>query len=313
MILCADDYGISPAVSAGIIELIEEQRVSSVSCMVIGAHAATLLERLRPWRRQVEVGLHIVLTNDTPLTPLKPETGLTNAQGRFLSFPKLLCRAYQGGLASDAVRHEIATQLAAFEGVMGSLPDYLDGHQHVQQLPVIREAVVSSAEKVLARGRPCYVRVAAPPLSKRAVKRFCSSPKLAMGNLTLAIPGYSTRRLLDRCTIPHNRFLLGFYDYEGGSAFRDIFRLYLSMGPGEDDIFFCHSGYVDEELRQRDPLAASRTDALWFLQSSQCLELMEQRGVGLNTFFGRQGEEAPSSPSQDSDRPGAPTPAEHHG
>ncbi|MCP2821003.1 ChbG/HpnK family deacetylase, partial [Salmonella enterica subsp. enterica serovar Typhimurium] len=43
-------------------------------------------------------------------------------------------------LDASALRDEIATQCALFEDATGRAPDYVDGHQHVHQLPQIREA-----------------------------------------------------------------------------------------------------------------------------------------------------------------------------
>ena len=297
MILCADDYGISPAVSAGILELVEQRKISSVSCMVIGTHATQELAHLRRWNKQVEVGLHLVLTNDRPLSHLPPQTGLADAQGRFLSFPQLLRNAYRRSLDADTVSQEIAAQLACFESVMHVAPDYLDGHQHVQQLPVIREAVTRCAEHLVARRRRCYVRSAALPWTWLWGKGLFTSLKLAAANLAIAVPGRAMGRLLDQHTIPHNRFLLGFYSYEDGTAFEEIVRLYLSVQPRARDIFFCHPGYIDDALRRRDPLAASRLDALRFLQSPRCQEFLEERGIHVNTFFGdaEEGVEAPAS------------------
>jgi len=295
MILCADDYGMSPAVSQGIRELIEQGRISSASAMVIGTHAAEELGQLKRWRGQVEVGLHLTLTNDAPLSRLSPETGLTDARGRLLPFPRLLRNTYRGAVDGEAVRDELDAQLACFEHIMGSPPDYLDGHQHIQQLPVIRDVVARCAEGIAARAGRCYVRVAGLPMAWAWRMARAASPKLAMANLAIAYPGLAMQRLLARRGLRHNRFLLGFYDYEDGSRFEDIFRLYVSLRPQPQDVFFCHPGYVDQALRQRDPLAASRLDALTFLQSSRSQELLAASGVGINTFFVQAAEEAGAS------------------
>ncbi|MDP3303450.1 MAG: ChbG/HpnK family deacetylase, partial [Methylotenera sp.] len=35
LIVCADDYAQSPAIDAGIIQLIQQNRISAASCMVL--------------------------------------------------------------------------------------------------------------------------------------------------------------------------------------------------------------------------------------------------------------------------------------
>ena len=70
IILCADDYGISPAVSAAIRDLIARGRVNATSVMVAapsfnGAEAAALREAAGA---MAAIGLHVTLT--APFTPL---------------------------------------------------------------------------------------------------------------------------------------------------------------------------------------------------------------------------------------------------
>ena len=71
IILCADDYGISPAVSAAIRDLIGRRRINATSAMVVapsfsGAEADTL----RAAAHHAAIGLHLTLT--APFSPLSP-------------------------------------------------------------------------------------------------------------------------------------------------------------------------------------------------------------------------------------------------
>ena len=54
--------------------------------------------------------------------------------------------------------------------------------------------------------------------------------------------------------------------------------------PQENDIFFCHPGNVDQELRNRDSVVDSRIDVLEFLKSNDCMEMMRREDVKINTF-----------------------------
>ena len=68
--------------------------------------------------------------------------------------------------------------------------------------------------------------------------------------------------------------------------FADIFQAYLSIKPIVKDIYFCHPGYVDQKLRNRDSVIESREETLNFLKSDQCQEIMEHSKISLNTFDG---------------------------
>lgn len=286
MIICADDYGISPAVSAGIIELIEEKRISAASCMMLGSYSERAMAQLGLINSGIDVGLHLVLTDDRPLTQLDSKSGMVDTHGNLLPFSKLFIHSYKRSIDFNAVSREIEAQINRFKDQMGQAPDFIDGHQHVHQLPVIRKALANALRNLTKNHQNIYVRIARLPMRWLWTKGLIHSWKFAVGNFIISLPGRSTARLMREACVPSNRFLLGFCDYESGDRFETVFHRYLTLKPGQRDIFFCHPGYVDEELRRLDPVVDSRTDVLEFLRSSRCQIMMDESGVGLNTFFG---------------------------
>ncbi len=285
MIICADDYGISPAVSVGIIELIEHDKISATSCMMLGGSVGEMMQRLRPFADRVDIGLHLVLTDETPLSRLGVSSGLVDAEGDLLPFRRLLINCYKKVIDYQAVCNEIRAQLDLFVTLVGQQPDYIDGHQHTHQLPVVREAVANAIQYLQERNRRAYVRVAGLPTMWLLKTGLAYSSSFAFNNLMIGLPGKAMARLMDRSGVPRNRFLLGFYDYEGKRGFDTIVRLYLTLKPNDRDIFFCHPGYVDDELRSRDCVVDSRLDVLEFLKSSRIQQLMNEAGVRMNRFL----------------------------
>ncbi len=64
--LCADDYGISPAVNAAIRELIARARLNATSAMVVAescsaSEAAALAAATAPAGSRAAIGLHVTL------------------------------------------------------------------------------------------------------------------------------------------------------------------------------------------------------------------------------------------------------------
>jgi predicted glycoside hydrolase/deacetylase ChbG (UPF0249 family) len=287
MIICADDYGLSPAVNDGIIELLESKKISAVSCMMLGSDVELGIRQLQGLKKNFDLGLHLTLTNDQPLTKLKSESGLVDSQGCLLSFRELVKNTYKKKINYTQLTDEIIAQINRFKELTGHLPEYIDGHQHVQQLPLVRNAVVKIVNHLMKKNSKTniYIRVAKLPFTWLMTKGILNLRKFVLGNFMIILPGISTTHLLDRQNISHNRFLLGFYDYKTKN-FADIFKAYLSIKPVARDIFFCHPGYVDQRLRNRDSVIESRPESLNFLQSIQCQEIMEYSKVGLNTFDG---------------------------
>ncbi|HWV95686.1 MAG TPA: ChbG/HpnK family deacetylase, partial [Xanthobacteraceae bacterium] len=144
--LCADDYGISPGVNRAIRDLIARRRLNATSVMVVGPAVGrddvTALQAVAGRHGRCAIGLHAVLT--APFHPLtmhfKPLAG-----GQFLPLAKLLRVSLMRRLDSDIIRTEIGAQIARFVALFGRPPDYLDGHQHVQLFPQVRDAFLEAA------------------------------------------------------------------------------------------------------------------------------------------------------------------------
>ena len=135
IILCADDYGQNQAISQAIIELIKNDRLSATSCMTNSPLWPQHATWLSPLRSRADMGLHFNLTEGVPLSDR-----LKNAHG-FMPLSKLIIRAYWRLLNAAAIEEEFIAQLEAFRAAMGAYPDFIDGHQHVQQLPIISKII----------------------------------------------------------------------------------------------------------------------------------------------------------------------------
>lgn len=288
MILCADDYGISPGVSRGIRELIEAGRLSATGCMVGFSDLEEDMRQLRAYREQIDIGLHVVLTDHAPLSAPEREAGLRVDGGRLPSFGLLARRAYRGQLGRRALFRELAAQVERFVALMGFAPAFIDGHQHVQQLPGVRSAL---AEVIRGdrRLRDVYVRVGSRPLLSPATALANPSWSTFFGSHGIALPSAGARRVFRAAGIATNRYLLGYYPPEKGIAFSDVFTWYMRQRPSSDDIFFCHPGCVDPVLGTRDSMTDEREEVLAFLGSDEFDRCLEGSETAINRFGGIAG------------------------
>lgn len=125
--LTADDYGCHPAVDAAVLDLIDAGRLSGAACMTRAPGWTAAAAHIATRHGGAGFGLHLDFTEFSPARrDLWPLIVLSN--GRQLNLTQ--------------VRDEIATQCARFEDATGHAPDYIDGHQHVHQLPQIRDALI---------------------------------------------------------------------------------------------------------------------------------------------------------------------------
>jgi len=238
IVLCADDYGLSPGISRGIRELLATARLSATSCMTIYPEFAADGPKLRPYLDSADIGLHFTLTDtDRSLAAV--------AAGTFLRPPKL----------ADIIR-EVERQAELFEEIVGAPPAYIDGHQHIHLFPVIRDAVVEVAKKLGA-----YVRVTTESLDLALARRPAAAEAawLSLMSRTLA-------RLAQRNGVPTNNGFRGPRNFREKTEYRDLFCAMIA-GVGDGCIVMCHPGHSDAMLAERDNVLQARDEELRYFAS----------------------------------------------
>src|SRR5262249_22072492 len=110
--LCADDYGISPGVSAGLHDLIARERINATSVMVVTSHfnsdEAAALETLNAGKKRAAIGLHVTLT--APFSPVSVDFRPVR-KGRFLSLNDILRAAVARPVRPEKLVSEITAPL----------------------------------------------------------------------------------------------------------------------------------------------------------------------------------------------------------
>jgi predicted glycoside hydrolase/deacetylase ChbG (UPF0249 family) len=277
--LCADDYGISPGVNRAIRDLIARGRLNATSVMVVGPaigrdEVASLREAAANSPR-CAIGLHVTLT--APFRPLtmhfRPLDG-----GMFLSFPKLLRAGLARRLDPEIFAAEVKVQLAAFAGMFGRAPDFVDGHQHVQLYPQARDAVLSAVKDVAPAA---WVRQAgrSGSLARRLVAPKALF-KAVFKALFLDVLSAQFRRRAARAGIAFNPGFAGAYDFSRQTDFGGLMRQFLDGLP-EHGVIMCHPGFVDEILISLDPLTHQREREHAFLSGADFPRLLAENNVTL--------------------------------
>jgi predicted glycoside hydrolase/deacetylase ChbG (UPF0249 family) len=253
--LCADDYGLSPGVNRAIRALIERGRLNATSVMVvgpaIGRDEVSALQAAAAKSPRCAIGLHATLT--APFRPLtmhfQPVDG-----GQFPAFPKLLRAGLLRRLDPEIIRAELSVQLDAFSELFGRPPDFVDGHQHAQLFPQVRDGFLA-AVKHAAPG--AWVRQGGRdlPLAQRL-----GEPKA----LVLDLLSAQFRKRAARAGIAFNSGFAGAYDFSKGTDFAALMRRFLDRLP-DGGLVMCHPGFVDDILVSLDPLTKQREREYAFL------------------------------------------------
>jgi hypothetical protein len=270
--LCADDYGISPGVNRGIRDLIERGRLNATSVMVVGPAAGgdevAALQAAITKAARCAVGLHVTLS--APFRPLtmhfRPLDG-----GMFLSFSKLLRAGLFRLLDVEIVQAELVVQLAAFREKFGRNPDFVDGHQHVQLYPQVRDAFLAAVKQ---QAPNAWIRQAGRtlPLTTRL-----ASPKAFFLDALSA----QFRRRASAANIPFNPGFAGAYDFSRKPDFGALMQRFLDQLP-EGGVIMCHPGFVDDILIGLDPLTVQRESEYAYLAGEDFPRLLAANKVTLS-------------------------------
>lgn len=271
--LCADDYGLAPGVSDAILALIDLGRLQATGCMTGSPHWPHAAPLLRAMEGKADCGVHLTLTDQVPLGAM-PSLA---PGGRFPSLPELLKRSLTRRLDRAEIKAELLRQIDAFEEHFGRAPDFLDGHHHVHQMPVIGGVVLELWRERL--GGHGWVRSCVEPLP--AILRRGIDPIRAT---IISSLGLGFRRRLKALGVPHNTSFRGVYDFSGRVPFGQLFRRFTDT-PGPRALMMVHPGKVDEALRAADTLTAQREVELAFLASDACPLSLADRGISLRRLF----------------------------
>lgn len=221
VVVCGDDFGMNADIDEGMIALAAMRRISAVSCLALGPTFAANAARLAA--QDVDIGLHLNFseTLDPDAEPLP-------------SLRALILKAYAGLLDAAWIDAQLERQFDAFEAAFGRAPDYVDGHQHVHQLPGIRKRVLALLARRYGTQRP-WLRQTAPgmqsgiPLKESLKARVIG----ALGAAALAREARSSG-------LRTNRRLLGVYAFDGGKRrYARLLQTWL-FNAREGDLVMCH-------------------------------------------------------------------------
>ncbi len=146
LVLSADDFGYHAGIDAAVLDLAMKGRLTATSCLTMSPRWREAASTLTPAIRSlIDVGVHLDFTEfDRPMP-----------------WNRLAVGSLAGRLDTAWIRARIAAQLDAFENMLGTPPDYIDGHQHVHQLPQIRTEVLRELQRRYVANRP-WIRISQP-------------------------------------------------------------------------------------------------------------------------------------------------------
>ena len=274
LIVNADDYGRTASVSAGIRKAHRDGIVTSTTTMMNMPGIAAELQTALAECPQLGLGVHLVLTADSPLLPpdqIPSLIALSDGRplkGIFDAFPRLDALMKNADRLNTAeVKAEWRAQIEKFVHLTSRPPDHLDSHHHTSYLtPPLFGAMLE-----LAREYGCAIRL---PLADEADTGMIVSD---LPPLTFLRP-----MLLASTDVPRpDRFETRFYDEHATLAM--LHGIVDTLPEGVTELM-CHPGFADEQLAAISGYNRQRAAELAALTDPGLREHLRAAGVELISF-----------------------------
>ena len=245
VIINVDDLGLSEPVNEAVIRLAQMQRIQAASYMSqgsISAHAVRELHNLN-----IDIGLHLDLTGFNCVGSLK----------------HILLNSYLHLWPRTKIQNIINQQLNQFEDTIGQKPDFVDGHQHVHQFPVIRDILIRTLQQR-------YDNTVAMRITQPVQKNFKAL-------LIYHLGGRALKKILQKEHIAHNYAFAGVYDFNADvKQLASKWRQWLGAIPSEGAVIMCHPAIPSTSWHDEIKIARER-EWQWLSSDafSQCWQEMQ--------------------------------------
>jgi predicted glycoside hydrolase/deacetylase ChbG (UPF0249 family) len=244
LIVVADDYGIGPETSRGILELAGRGLVTATVLLTNSPHAA---DAVRAWRQvgaPMEMGWHPCLTMDPPTAGAGRVPSLVGADGCMHPLGTFLARLAAGRIRAGDVARELDAQYDRFVELTGRPPPLVNSHQHVGLFPPVGGVL---RRLLLRRGRPLpYLRRVREPATMLA-----AIPGARVKRSFLTALGQAQVGAQRRAGFPGADWLAGVTDPRWVRD-PEFFARWLTRVPGRVVELCCHPGRLDPTVLGRD-------------------------------------------------------------
>jgi chitin disaccharide deacetylase len=274
LLVIADDIGIGPGTTAGILQLAGQGIVTGSVLLVNSPHA---VEAVQQWTQRglaLEIGWHPNLTLDSPLAQVP---GLTRPDGTFWPLGDFLKRWFFGLLDPKEIEMELRCQLRRFFELVGRPPLLVNFHQHVALFAPVGEILLRILAELPVRP---YVRRVREPWN--VLRRL---PGARVKRALLGLLGRRLSRMQEVNGFPGNDWLAGITK---PSCVLDpeFFVHWLRAMPGDVVELMCHPGQHDPTLVGRDCTASDgllqqRVNELGWLSDTAFLDAAKDAGFRL--------------------------------
>jgi len=284
LIVNADDFGLAESVNRGIVAAHRDGILTSTSLLANGSAFSGAIAASRPFPR-LSIGVHLNLSEGTPVSPVALIPTLVNERGEFhLSPLRLGIGILRRQIRLEDVLAELRAQvIQVFDA--GVTPTHLDGHLHMHILPQLAPIVIELAREFCIRSVRCPaedLEATLPLLWKIGGARRAALKRSA---IAYGVTSFA-RRFRGRLHMAGLVCTDAFYGLaQTGFLDARMLRALLALIPEGTTELMCHPGYASAEVESSGgELTRERESEVLALTAPETKEILARMGIRLMNF-----------------------------
>jgi predicted glycoside hydrolase/deacetylase ChbG (UPF0249 family) len=279
LIINADDYGLSRGITDGILLTHQKGILTSTSLMVNQPATEYAISRVAEVPK-LGIGIHLNLTQGTPVLAADQIPSLVNESGQFYSCGELAGKLLRFQVAPREIESEFRAQIRAMKAY-GLIPTHADSHHRIHMYPSAARAFhhavlsegISRARAPRKRYWPTSDRWGGPhigPLYRRvAAKSYLEFLQSVV---------FRDLQLPDAGVTFHP-------SYSGKlSILPQAWQNTLEHLPGGSYEMWCHPGFLEEGFSDSDSIANQRQIEIGILTDKTLRDVADRRNIRLINF-----------------------------
>ena len=268
LVVNADDFGMTPEISRGIVKAHRAGIVTSTS-LLGNCGDLDMARALLADAPALGVGVHLALIGGKPVSDPNTLPSLTDGSGAFLSrSTDFFGRWMRSQLNAAEIDHEIDAQIDHVRAA-GIVIDHLDTHHHLGFLPIVGKAMEAAARR---HGIP-GIRT----LFEKPTLSWVTEPARGFEAGVLTGLGWLSRRSMGM--LRHGPQSWGYVESGRLDEIR-ILEIIGRLGAGDHELI-CHPSETDMPARDAEGQPYQGAEELTALCSDRVRGALQRRGITL--------------------------------
>jgi predicted glycoside hydrolase/deacetylase ChbG (UPF0249 family) len=279
LIINADDFGLSRGITDGILLTHEKGILTSASLMVNQPATEYAISRAEN-ATELGVGIHLNLTQGTPVLPKEQIPSLVNQAGEFYSCRTLAKKLLGLQVSTQEIEAEFRAQIRLMKSY-GLMPTHADSHHRIHMYPsaarAFHNAIISEGIRRARAPRKQYWPANGRwggPHSGPLYRRLAAKSYLEFLQSVI----FRDLQLPDAGVTFHP-------SYSGNlSALPTAWENTLEHLPAGSYEMWCHPGFLENGFSGTDSIAEQREVEIGILTNKNLRELARRREIQLISF-----------------------------